>query len=244
MELTAWESFWILIKLLYVPAAIKVYILLQSLKLYGVYNLYQRKESVFNHSIFVKLDSLYTDQELFNQVTDPARREIFKDVFKTDIQGLNDIILSFRETVYLNEGFLKFLFRLRKFDNTSLVNLFLRLYNAHRDKLEKQIRFKLQRGGLDVKRVNYVIQKFYEFTAKSSFTFREKLENIKKRDNLYYAVVDLLDALSTQIEADRRFLPEEFLKLNGRLDNIVYKGFDAFQESDYKSAIEKEVVIV
>lgn len=243
MELTFWESFWLVLKIASIPAALKLYIVLQSFKFYGVYNLYRNREVIFNHPLFSKLDRLYTDQELFNRVTDTARREIFKDVFKAEIHGINEIILSFRESIYADDGLIRFIFRNKRLDSKFIMENFLRLYNAHRDKLEKQIRFKLLRGGLEQSRIIYIVQKFYEFTDENSFVLREKIEILKNRNNLFFVVMDLLGQLEIEIEASRKFLPAKFLKLNGRLDGVIYKGYESFQETNPKVKASEEVTI-
>jgi SOS response regulatory protein OraA/RecX len=241
MEFLNIDNAWLIIKLLSIPAALKMYILIQSLRMYGVYNLYKHKDIIFNHNIFTKLDRLYTDQELFNKIADTARREIFKDVFKIDIQSLNEILLSFRDIIYREETFIGFMRYHRYLDSKHLMELFLRLHNAHRDKLEKQIRMKLKRGGLDNQRIIFITQKFYEFTEENSFMFREKLEILKKRNNLYYVIIDLLDRIEIEIESEKKFLPMKFMKLNGKLDNLIYKGYESFQESNAKIKIIPEV---
>ena len=129
----------------------------------------------------------------------------------------------------------------RYLDSKHLMELFLRLHNAHRDKLEKQIRMKLKRGGLDNQRIIFITQKFYEFTEENSFMFREKLEILKKRNNLYYVIIDLLDRIEIEIESEKKFLPMKFMKLNGKLDNLIYKGYESFQESNAKIKIIPEV---
>jgi len=63
------------------PVIVKVYVMLQSFRVYALWNLFNNKERIFNHDIFKHLDHLYTDEELFNRIPDHARREIFKDVF-------------------------------------------------------------------------------------------------------------------------------------------------------------------
>lgn len=243
MELTFWESFWLVLKLASPIATLKLYIAIQSLRFYGVFNLYRNRELIFNHSIFSKLDRLYTDQELFNRISDIARREIFKDVFKAEIHGLNEIILSFRESLYSDYGFFKFMFKNKRLDSRSMMDIFLRLYNAHRDKLEKQIRFKLIRGGLEPSRIIYIIQKFYEFTDENSFMLREKIAILKNRNNLFFVITDLFDRLEIEIEASRKFLPGKFQTLNGRLDGINYKGYETFNESKPKVKISEDVMI-
>lgn len=232
MELTALDIFWFLVKFVSGLAAFKLYLMLQSLRFYGVYNLYKNRANVFSHPIFSKLDRLYTDQELFNTIPDIARREIFKDVFKSEVVGLIDVILRFRESLYDDYGFFRFMFKHRRLTEISLMETFLRSYNAYRDKLEKQLRHKLLRGGLDSKRAIFVTQKFYEFTNEHSHMIREKIEIIKARKNMYHGIIDLLDDICIIVDAEKKSLPKNFSSLNGRLDGVLYKGYDSFIESN------------
>lgn len=234
------DDFWLIIKIVSFPAFLKLYILIQSLRIYGVYNLWKNKEDIFNHKIYSKLDRLYTDQELFNKIEDIARREIFKDIFKLEIQGLNEVLLFFREHIYVDGNILKFMLHNKGLDSKALMSLFLRLFNAHRDKLEKKIRFKLARGGLDSKRIIYVTQKYYEFTDETTFLLRKKLEILEGRKNLYYSVMDILDRIEIEIEAQKFYLPNKFSKLNGKLDNIVYKGYESYNESGKYATVNSD----
>ena len=233
------DNLWLILKIVSFPAFLKLYIFVQSLRIFGVYNLFKYINEIFSHKIFSKLDRLYTDQELFNKIPDVARREIFKDVFKVEIQGINEILLSFREHIYLKENIFQFMLHNKDLDSKSLMNLFLRLYNAHKDKLEKKIRFKLSRGGLDSTRIIYITQKYYEFTDETTFLLRKKIDILAERQNLYYSVIDILDRIEIEIEAQKYYLPNKFTKLNGKLDNIIYKGYESFNESGKHKVIKE-----
>jgi hypothetical protein len=229
-DLITLENIYLILKIISIPAALKLYIMVQSLRLYGVYKLYQNRELISNHNLFNKLDRLYTDQELFNRIPDTARREIFKDIFKIQIQELNNIMISFRSHIYCKDTFFGFMNQHKNLDSKNLMSFFARLYNAHRDKLEKQIRFKLRRGGLNTDKIIFITQKFYEFTEENSFMLREKLEVLKERNNVYFCVLDLLDRIEIEVEAVKKFLPKKFSGLNGKLDNIIYKSYESYHE--------------
>ncbi len=223
-DLTTWENFWLTLKLLSIPTALKLWVWFQSLRMYGVYRLFDNRNFICNHEIFNELDKLYTDQELFNRIPDIARREIFKDVFKVEVSSFNEILIAFREYIYKEENFFRFMWKHRKLDSKNLMSLFLRFYNAHRDKIAKKMKFKLKSGGLDNSRIMFITQKYYEFTEENSYAFRKKIEILKERNNMYYSVIDILDRIEIEIEIRKIFLPEKFLKLNGKLNDIIYKG--------------------
>ena len=224
MELDSLGIFWSFLKVISIPAALKLYVVIQSFRIYGVYNLYRFRHNVFSHSVFSKLDRLYTDQELFNRVSDITRREVFKDIYKIEVSGINDMLLAFREEIYKDYSFFNFMYRNKSLDCDTAMSLFLRLYNAHRDKLEKYIKISLRKGGIQRDTALYLVQKYYEYTDENSFILRSKVELLRKRNNLYYVLLDLFDRLEIEIDASKFFLPLKFSKLNGELDNISYKG--------------------
>lgn len=233
-EIITWSNLWLILKILSIPTILKLWIWFQSLRMYGVYKLYANREVIYNHEIFKELDRLYTDQELFNKISDNARREIFKDVFRVEISGLNEILISFRDYVYKEEEFLRFMRSHRKLDGRNLIDLFLRYYNAHRDKIGKKIKIKLKSSGLDNSRILYIIQKYYEFTEENSCGLRERLQFLRARTNMYYSIKDLLEYIEIEIQLRRIFLPEKFIKLNGKLNNITYKGYESYIETNGK----------
>jgi hypothetical protein len=216
------------------PVIVKVYVMLQSFRLYGLWNLYQNKKQIYNHNIFKLLDHLSTDEELFNRIPDSARREIFKDVFKAKVSSIMDILLHFRETIYFKDSLFQFLRHQRYLDNSQLMHLFIRLYNAHRDKLNKIIIRKLRFNELDKDKAVYVAQKFYEFTAELSFCLRKKINQLSNRKNMLFCILDVLDALEIHIEAEKLFLTEQFLSLNGKLNGVTYKGYDSLEMTNHK----------
>jgi|JI10StandDraft_1071094.scaffolds.fasta_scaffold20923_9 hypothetical protein len=216
------------------PVIVKVYVMLQSFRLYGLWNLYQNKKQIYNHNIFKLLDHLSTDEELFNRIPDSARREIFKDVFKGKVSSIMDILLHFRETIYFKDSLFQFLRHQRYLDNSQLMHLFIRLYNAHRDKLNKIIIRKLRFNELDKDKAVYVAQKFYEFTAELSFCLRKRINQLAGRKNMLFCILDVLDALEIHIEAEKLFLTEQFLSLNGKLNGVTYKGYDSLEMTNHK----------
>lgn len=221
------------------PLIVKVYVMLQSFRIYGLWNLYKNKSKIYNHKIFKKLDHLSTDEELFNRIADSARREIFKDVFKSKVSSLMDILLHFRESIYSKDSLYEFLRHHKHLDNAQLMHLFIRLYNGHRDKLNKIIIRKLRMNELEKDKAVYIAQKFYEFTASLSFCLRQKISQLTERKNMYFCVLDILDALQIHIEAEEIFLTDQFLSLNGKLNGVTYKGYDSFTMSNHKiKAIE------
>ncbi|MBK8393656.1 MAG: hypothetical protein IPL26_00175 [Leptospiraceae bacterium] len=239
MEFLTWENIWLILKILSVPTVLKLYLWFQSLRMYGVYNIFASRERIFKHEIFDTLDRLYTDEELFNKIPDIARKEIFKDIFKLEVYSLNDILLYFRNYIFLHESFFKFMQYHRYLDSSALVELFLKLYNAHRDKMELAIRKKLIRGGLDKNIIIFITQKYYEFTAQNSYLLRGKLEILKTRKNLFFTIMDILDLLKIEIESQKIFLPLKFMSLNGKLDGIVYKTYQS--ETRTKIKVYEEV---
>ncbi len=221
------------------PVIVKVYVMLQSFRVYGLWNLFRNKEKVFTHEIFRKLDHLYTNEELFNKIPDHARKEIFKDVFKAKISSILDILLYFRSNIYSEDSLIKFLSHHRHLDNIQLMNLFIRLYNGHRDKLHKQIIRKLRFNQLDKEKAVYIAQKFYEFTAQISFVLRQRITQLSYRKNMLFCVLDILDALKIHIEAEEVFLTDQFISLNGKLNDVTYKGYESHHMTNHKiKAIE------
>lgn len=216
------------------PVIVKVYVMLQSFRVYGLWNLFSNKEKIFNHEIFKRLDHLYTNEELFNRIADHARREIFKDVFKAKISSLLDILIHFRANIYSEDTFIKFVSHHRHLDNMQLMQLFIRLYNGHRDKLHKQIIRKLKLNDLDKEVSVYISQKFYEFTAQISFSLRERIIQLSYRKNMLFCILDVLDALEIHIKSEEYFLTEQFLSLNGKLNGIKYKGYETFHMTNHK----------
>lgn len=216
------------------PVIVKVYVMLQSFKVYGLWNLYKNKDSIIKHEIFKILDHLSTDEELFAKIQDSARREIFKDVFKCKILSLLDILIDFRETIYTKNYFFQFLQLHRYLDNDQLMQLFIRLYNAHRDKLNSNITKKLRFNKLDKDTSLYIAQKFYEFTAQLSFCLRQRVIQISNRKNILFCILDILDALVIYIQAEENFLTNQFLTLNGKLNNVKYKGYTSLYITNHK----------
>lgn len=216
------------------PVIVKVYVMLQSFRVYALWNLFNNKERIFNHDIFKHLDHLYTDEELFNRIPDHARREIFKDVFRAKISSLLDILLYFRSFIYSEDFLLKFINHHRHLDNAQLMQLFIRLYNSHRDKLHKNIIRKLRLNGLEKEIALFVAQKFYEFTAQLSFSLRERIFQLSNRKNMLYCILDVLDALEIHIKSEENFLTEQFLSLNGKLNGVSYKGFESLHMTNHK----------
>lgn len=235
MEVLNLDNFYIFVKLLSFPAFLKIYFLIQSLRMYGVYKIFANRDKIFKHKIFETLDRLYTDEELFNKIPDIARKEIFKDVFKLEVYSLNDILLYFRNHIFAYESFFKFMQYHKYLDSSILVELFLRLYNAHRDKMEIAIRKKLVRGGLERNTIIFITQKYYEFTAQNSYLLRSKLEILKTRKNLFFTIIDILDLLEIEIQSQRIYLPLKFMSLNGKLDGITYKTFLAETKTKIKT---------
>lgn len=230
-EFFNFTNIFLILKILSIPAVLKLYIVVQSLRFYGVYTLYKNKDLIINHDIFNKLDRLYTDQELFNKISDVARKEIFKDIFKIQIQELNNILIDFRDHIYKQSNFFTFMRFHKNLDSKNIINFFSRSYHAHRDKLAKKIKFKLKSGGLDSNKIIFITQKFYEFTEENSFMLTEKMEILKNRKNSYFCVIDLLDRIEIEIEALKKFLPEKFSKLNGKLNDVSYKSYESIKES-------------
>ena len=124
-------------------------------------------------------------------------------------------------------------------DSNTLVELFLKLYNAHRDKMELAIRKKLIRGGLDKNIIIFITQKYYEFTAQNSYLLRGKLEILKTRKNLFFTIMDILDLLKIEIESQKIFLPLKFWGLNGKLDGITYKTYQSETRTKIKVASDE-----
>lgn len=243
-EIFSLANLWTVIKLLSLPAVLKLYIFTQSLHIYGIYILFKNKEDVYKHSIFNQLDKLYTDQELFNKIKDSARREIFKDIFKIEISSINETLLGYRDIIYLHDKLFKFLYFHRYLENKNNIDLFLRLYDAHRDKIEKKIFSKLIGNGLDKARAKYVIHKYYEFTSESSFLFKKKMEILKTRKNIFFSVMDMFDEIEMIVETNKHYLPIKFASLNGRLDGITYKGYRSHTETKNKiiSLTKKDLI--
>lgn len=234
------NDLWLVLKILSIPAVLKLYLLMQSLRMYGVYRLFMNRENIYSHEIFTMLDKLYTDEELFNRISDTARREIFKDVLKVEVMSLNEILIAFREYIYKEDNFFRFMFSNRHLDGKSLMRLFLRFYNAHRDKVGKKIKIKLKVGGLDQKRIMYITQKYYEFTEENSYILRKKIELLRDRQNMFFSVTDILDRIKIEIESRKIFFPEKFSKLNGKLNHVTYKGYDSFTETNSKLQVIQE----
>ena len=219
-----WEIFLSISKWLSIPLVIRLYISIQSLHVYGIYQLYSLRETLKNHRIFLLLDSLYNNQDLFNRVSDPVRKELFTDIFKIEVLELAEILLSFRSLLYKEDkNVFNFVLKNKNLDNEILLNLFNRLYRNYRDKVGKRIRAKLKLHGLEEETISYIVFKFYEFTSKSAFRVSLKLENLKKRKNVFFAVLDIFDELHSEVEINLKFLPIEFNSLNGKLNGIVYK---------------------
>ncbi|HNI90958.1 MAG TPA: hypothetical protein PKX55_22585, partial [Leptospiraceae bacterium] len=69
-NLFTWSNVWLTLKILSLPTVLKLWVWFQSLRMYGVYRLFMNRENIFNHEVYMTLDKLYTDEELFNRVTD------------------------------------------------------------------------------------------------------------------------------------------------------------------------------
>lgn len=214
-----------LLTIIKVFALLKVWVWMQGLRIYGVYMLYRKKEEIFKHAVYINLDSLYTDEELFNTIPDRVRREIFRDIFRIEVMSLNDIMHSFRDIVYAHKSFLGFMQYHKSLSSFTMIELFLQLYNAHRDKLGNEIQRRLRKNGIDKDTALYIVHKFYSFTKRTSAGIRNRLELQKaESNNLYHVVKAIFREVKTEIELEKDYLPEDFSTLNGRLDNILYKG--------------------
>lgn len=207
-----------------IPLFIRLYISLQSLKIYGIYQLYSLRKLIKSHEVFKILDSLYSNEDLFNSIYDTDRKELFTDIFKIEVLELATILISFRDIIYsYDSNVFRFIYKNKDLSNENLVNYFLRLHRNYRDKVAKRIRIKLKSNGVQEDTISYIVYKFFEFTSKSSFRVQRKLEILKNRRNIFFAVLDIFDELRLEVEINLKYLPLEFNSLNGKLDNLNYK---------------------
>lgn len=224
---------WILIKLgVYILTALgffKIYLVVQGLRIYGIYNLFIKKDAILNHPVFAHLDDLYNKEDIFFLIEDPVRREIFRDMFRVELISLSDTILTFRDYIfpYGIKSFWKFIEYHKKTESKEIVAKFIRLIEqSHRDKLNRLFKKKLYNGGLEKEVTNYIIMKYYENTKESHFSIRQKLEILKDRVNMLFVIIDILDMALIQIEGRQIFYPSYVSKMNGKLDNISYKHYN------------------